>query len=361
MLEGVEGSVSVRSETLRSSSEETSTEEAGSTRGRRGLVLRRAVMIASLVFVAVVAWQAWDEVASAVAVLRTVALGVMALALALQAFAVLTLPFVYRAALAALGSPLGFRQSLQVSMGAFTLSRVLPGGGAAGAVWAARRLQRFGVPLARAGTAVVLEGMLAMATLAVIVTAGTVAALLRGHVSGTAVAAAVAVAVAFFVGGWASVALLQSERVRTSVFSFAARLAPSASDRLRQWQDALADLRRELPGVRQLLPVVGWSAVNWLAEIAALWTVFAGLGIHMELGILVVGYGVANLVTALPHTPGGLGLVEAGMTGTYVALGTETSIALAGVLAYRLIAFWLPVLFGVPQYLRAPATSGHAS
>lgn len=330
--------------------------------GRRGRHwLRSVVMVASLVFVAVVVWQAWDEVASAAAVLRTVAFGVMALAMALQALAVLTLPFVYRAAVTAVGTPLGYRQSLQLSMGAFTLSRVLPGGGAAGAVWAARRLQRFGVPLATAGTAVILEGVLAMATLGVIVTAGTVAALLRGHVSGTTVAAAMAVALAFLISGWACVAVLQSERARSSVFALATRLVPAATERLQRWHDALADLRRDLPGVRQLLPVVGWSTVNWIAEIAALWTVFAGLGIHMELGVLVVGYGVANLVTALPHTPGGLGLVEAGMTGTYVALGTETSVALAGVLAYRLIAFWLPVLFGVPQYLRAPVTSRRAA
>ena len=321
---------------------------------RRRPWLRTVVLVASAIFVAVVAWQAWDEVVAAAAVLRTMAFGIMALALLLQAAAVLTLPFVYRTAVAAVGSDLSYRQSLQLSMGAFTLSRVLPGGGAAGALWAARRLQRFAVPLAPAGTAVVLEGVLAMATLGLIVAAGTVAALLRGHVTGGTVVAAVAVAGAFLLAGWACVALLQSQRARDAVFAAAARLAPSAQDRLHGWRASLEDLRESLPGVRQLMPVVGWSAVNWTAEIAALWTVFAGLGIHMELGVLVVGYGVANLVTALPHTPGGLGLVEAGMTGTYAALGTETSVALAGVLAYRLIAFWLPVLFGVPQYLRSP-------
>ena len=328
--------------------------EGSADSGARGRRVRTLVLVGSAVFVAVVAWQAWDEVLAAARVLRTLALGVMAGAVALQIAAVLTLPFVYRAAVRAVGATMSYRQSLQLSMGAFTLSRVLPGGGAAGAVWAARRLQRFGVPLAPAGTAVVLEGVLAMATLGLIVAAGTVAALLRGHVSGGAVVAAMAVAVAFLLAGWICVALLQSQRARDAVFAAAVRIVPSAQDRLVGWRSSLVDLRNSLPGVRQLLPVVGWSAVNWVAEIAALWTVFAGLGIHMELGVLVVGYGVANLVTALPHTPGGLGLVEAGMTGTYAALGTETSIALAGVLAYRLIAFWLPVLFGVPQYLRAP-------
>ena len=327
---------------------------------RRRSWVRTVVLVASVIFVGVVAWQAWDEVVAAAVVLRTMAFGTMAFALLLQTAAVLTLPFVYGAAVAAVGSELSYRQSLQLSMGAFTLSRVLPGGGAAGALWAARRLQRFDVPLAPAGTAVVLEGVLAMATLGLIVAAGTVAALLRGHVTGGTVLAAVAAALAFLFAGWACVALLQSRRARDAVFAAAVRVVPSARQRLQDWRESLEELRGSLPGVRQLLPVIGWSAVNWTAEIAALWTVFAGLGIHMELGVLVVGYGVANLVTALPHTPGGLGLVEAGMTGTYAALGTETSVALAGVLAYRLIAFWLPVIFGVPQYLRAPVRPRNA-
>lgn len=354
-MEGGRAGLSVGEDTLTAQGRVAA--EGSASRGTRGRWLRTLVLVASAVFVAVVAWQAWDEVVEASRVLRTMAFGVMAMAVALQAIAVLTLPFVYRAAVGAVGSSMSYRQSLQLSMGAFTLSRVLPGGGAAGALWAARRLQRFGLPLAPAGTAVVLEGVLAMATLGLIVTAGTIAALLRGHVSGGAVIAALAVAATFLIAGWVCIALLQSQRARNAIFAAAVRIAPFAQERLAGWRSSLAELRGTLPGVRQLLPVIGWSAVNWIAEIAALWTVFAGLGIHMELGVLVVGYGVANLVTALPHTPGGLGLVEAGMTGTYAALGTETSVALAGVLAYRLMAFWLPVLFGVPQYLRAPQRS----
>lgn len=51
------------------------------------------------------------------------------------------------------------------------------------------------------------------------------------------------------------------------------------------------------------------------------------------------------------HTPGGLGIVEAGMMATYVALGVPTATALIGVLCYRLIGQWLPVLVALPVTL----------
>ncbi len=172
-----------------------------------------------------------------------------------------------------------------------------------------------------------------MATLGVIVTVGTLMALLRGHVRVGSVVAASVMAALFAGAEWGALALLRSANTRRALFEGAARLVPGRAKRLTAWRGALDDFAASLPRVRALLPVVGWSALNWLFDIAALWTVFACLGPHMDFGVLIVGYGVANLVTALPHTPGGLGLVEAGMTGTYVALGTETSVALAAVLA----------------------------
>jgi uncharacterized protein (TIRG00374 family) len=99
--------------------------------------------------------------------------------------------------------------------------------------------------------------------------------------------------------------------------------------------------------------VAGWSTVNWTLQLAALWTVFVAFGLSMPVGVLIIGFGAANLATALPHTPGGLGVVEAGMTATYIALGVPTTTALVGVLCYRLIGHWLPVLVAVPLTVRS--------
>lgn len=78
----------------------------------------------------------------------------------------------------------------------------------------------------------------------------------------------------------------------------------------------------------------------------------------MPVGVLVLGFGAANLVTALPHTPGGLGVVEVGMTTTYVAMGVPMSTALVGVVCYRLLGHWLPVIAALPLVLPRVRASG---
>jgi uncharacterized membrane protein YbhN (UPF0104 family) len=46
-------------------------------------------------------------------------------------------------------------------------------------------------------------------------------------------------------------------------------------------------------------------------------------------------------------TPGWIGVFEATLTATFVALGLASSAALGGVLLYRVLSFWLPTAAGV--------------
>jgi uncharacterized protein (TIRG00374 family) len=63
----------------------------------------------------------------------------------------------------------------------------------------------------------------------------------------------------------------------------------------------------------------------------------------------------------IPITPGGLGFVEAGLTGTLALAGISAGAAVVATLAYRLVSFWAPIpLGGVAYWLfgrryRAPA------
>ena len=56
---------------------------------------------------------------------------------------------------------------------------------------------------------------------------------------------------------------------------------------------------------------------------------------------LVIAYGVANIAAAIPLTPGGLGVVEATVSGILVGFGTPRTIAIWGVIGWRLVNFWL--------------------
>lgn len=278
--------------------------------------------------------------------------------LLLEVGALLTLAEVYRASLRAVGADLPYRPALGVSMSAFTVSRIVPGGGAMGAVVAARRMNAEGVPVGAAGTSVVLMGTSAMLTLGGLVTAGAVAASVRlgVPVAYAAVTAGLAAAVAVAIG--AVLVGLRSDRVRGRTMDVLERI-------LRPFPVDVAGFRRSLdavaadpPRLPQLASVVGWSAVNWGLDVAVVWLLFRSTGETVPLGVILVGYGVANLGAAVPITPGGLGFVEAGMAGTYAALGVDPALAVAVVFVYRLLSFWLPTVVGVPVYVRGPAPRG---
>lgn len=100
--------------------------------------------------------------------------------------------------------------------------------------------------------------------------------------------------------------------------------------------------------IRRLMPLMGWAALSWIVDAAALWVMFLGFGVRLHPAVLLVGYGLANLINALPElTPGWIGVLESALAATYAALGVPVGVAVVAVLSYRLVSYWLPVALGI--------------
>jgi uncharacterized membrane protein YbhN (UPF0104 family) len=78
-----------------------------------------------------------------------------------------------------------------------------------------------------------------------------------------------------------------------------------------------------------------------------------GVGVGAELGMIELArvYFVVTLLSAFVPVPGGVGVVEAGLTGALVAAGVDAPSALAGVLVYRLITYVVPIVLGAVLYV----------
>ena len=76
----------------------------------------------------------------------------------------------------------------------------------------------------------------------------------------------------------------------------------------------------------------------------------AQLNVHRELLDRDLAYVAASVLGMIPITPGGLGFVEAGLTGTLVLAGVDAGAAAVATLAYRLVSFWLPLPAGAVAY-----------
>jgi uncharacterized protein (TIRG00374 family) len=276
-------------------------------------------------------------------------------AFALQVAVVVLWSRVYAASADAVGDGPATGTALSVSMPAFTLSHTLPGGGWAGNAVAVQRLTAAGLSGPAATAAVALAATISLTTIAVLGSAGIVTAFVAGDLPTVAVVVAVP-ALLLLLGIVATVvAVLRSPETGDRVVERVGRLHHRLGERVDEWRDSLRDVTEDPPSPRQLGRIAGWATLKWSADIAALALVFVALGTTPRLSALLVGFGVTQLATAIPITPGGVGFVEGGMVGAFVTLGYGTSLATSVVVVYRVLATWLPVLAGVPVLLRQPA------
>ena len=61
---------------------------------------------------------------------------------------------------------------------------------------------------------------------------------------------------------------------------------------------------------------------------------------------VLLAFVLASVLAMIPLTPGGLGFVEAGLTGVLTLAGVPADQAVLGVLMYRLFSYWLPLPAG---------------
>jgi uncharacterized protein (TIRG00374 family) len=103
-----------------------------------------------------------------------------------------------------------------------------------------------------------------------------------------------------------------------------------------------------------------WAALNWLFDAASLWSFVSAFGHFVDPIELFAAYGIANVLGAIPITPGGLGVIEASAATLLVSFGVTRNIATLAVLGWRLVNFWLPIPLGGVAYisLRVPRGAG---
>jgi uncharacterized protein (TIRG00374 family) len=122
------------------------------------------------------------------------------------------------------------------------------------------------------------------------------------------------------------------------------RVARAARTLGRGVSEALRLLRTGNPAI--ILGSLGY----WAFDNLVLWACFRGFGVHVALTVVLMGYLIGQLGGLLP-IPGGLGGVEGGLVGTLVVYGVSLRDAVAAVLAYRVIQFWIPLLLSLPAFV----------
>ncbi len=253
-----------------------------------------------------------------------------------------------------------FSKVLRIDLSTLAVSHVIPGGTAGGTGLGYRLLTSNGVNGADAGFALATQGIGSAAVLNVMLWVALVISIPLHGFNNAYVTVAVVGAV--LLAGFGSLVLLLTRgeaRASHALGSLARRLPWVTEAQMEALVQRLSNRLRTLGSDRHLLrEAVSWAAANWLFDAASLWAFLAAYG-HITRPIdLFVAYGVANVLAAVPLTPGGLGIVEAVAATSLTGFGVPAAIAWLGVISWRLFNFWLPIPIGAGAYLSMRVSRG---
>jgi uncharacterized protein (TIRG00374 family) len=106
---------------------------------------------------------------------------------------------------------------------------------------------------------------------------------------------------------------------------------------------------------RPFLLAIGIGVVSWTGECAALYVVYAGLGLGFGLDLYIKAMfimAVSSLIGSVSGLPGGLGTADGSMLGlTRLLLSASASIGSAAVLLIRLCTLWFGLAIGAVALL----------
>lgn len=116
-----------------------------------------------------------------------------------------------------------------------------------------------------------------------------------------------------------------------------------------------AGMREAVCHVRKRDPALLGAIAYWGFNIATLWACFHAFGEAPAWPVIIMAYFVGFLGNLLP-LPGGIGGVDGGMIGAFLAFGVDGGLTVLAVLSYRLFAFWLPTIPGAIAYFQLRRT-----
>ena len=253
-----------------------------------------------------------------------------------------------------------FSKVFRIDLSTLAVSHVIPGGTAGGTGLGYRLLTLNGVSGTDAGFALATQGIGSAVVLNVMLWVALVISIPLHGFNSAYVTVAIVGAVLLAAFGLLVLGLTRGEAHAARALRSVARRVPRVSEaQMEQLVQRLATRLRTLGSDRQLLTdAVFWAAANWLFDAASLWAFVAAYGHLISPINLFVAYGVANILAAVPLTPGGLGIVEAVAATSLIGFGVPAGVAWLGVISWRLFNFWLPIPVGAGAYLSLRVSRG---
>jgi len=282
--------------------------------------------------------------------------GWLVVALFLEFLSFMGYVFLFRTVFVRGETRLGWRASYEITLAGLAATRLFAAAGAGGIALTAWALRRAGMERRLVATRMVaFLSLLYAVYMSALIIVGF--GLYFGIFNGPAPFGITVVPAIFALILWAlflGMTLLpaDSERRLSQWAQGSGRVARVLAKAVTIPASAAAGVRTALSLARNrewgILGAVAW----WGFDIATLWACFHAYGPNPPpFSVIIMAYFVGMLANTLP-LPGGIGGVDGGMIGAFVAFDVPFDYAATAVVAYRAFAFWLPTLPGAVAYFQ---------
>jgi putative heme transporter len=328
---------------------------------RNWKVLLNIVTVAALV---VLVFAIREQLAETLQNLGKVHAWALLLLLPLQALNYHAQTRMYQGLFATVGNKLKYWFLFRVGLELNFVNHVFPSGGVSGISYFGARLKSEHITGSRASVVQMMKLVLYLLSFGLLLLAGLLFMAIGNRVNDLVIMVTTMVIGTMFVATAGFMVIIGSERRIRVTFTFITQLLNRLIHVVRpkypetisiaRVEALVLDLHENYRLIRsrykELKWTFFWAFIANLTEVLTIYVVYIAFGEWVNIGAVILAYGVANFAGLVSILPGGVGIYEALMTGVLAAAGVPPRIGIPVTVMYRVLSTLLQVPIGWYYY-----------
>ncbi len=307
--------------------------------------------IVTILALVIVAYAIRDDLVDTIENLKRVSIWWLVLMIPIEMLNYHAQAKMYQGMFSVVGNKLPYKFLLKASVELNFVNHVFPSGGAAGISYFGLRLKNDEITAAKATVIQIMKLALTFLSFEILLLFGMLCLAAFGRANNLTIMVGTALSVLLLVGTLAFAYVVESKSRINNLFTTATKFLnrliqvvrpkhpetiniSKARDMFDDFHDNYKLLRQSLP---QLKKPFWYALLANVTEMLALYVVFLAFGERVNIGAVILAYGVANFAGLVSVLPGGVGIYEFLMTAVLASAGVPASVSLPVVIMYRVI------------------------
>jgi len=267
------------------------------------------------------------------------------------------------------GNDLSYKYLLRTSLELNFVNHVFPSGGAAGISYFGVRMKNGQISGAKATLIQVMKLGLTFISFEVLLLFGMIALSVMGRVNNVTVLVGTALSMLLIGGSAVFIYIVGSQQRINSFFVTITRwlnwvihlVRPKSPETINiekargMFDDFHANYRQLQRSLPELKMPFWYALLANITEVLAIYVVFIAFGHFVNVGAVILAYGIANFAGLVSVLPGGVGIYEVLMTAVLASAGVPASLSIPVIVMYRVVNTLIQLPPGYVYYQRTLA------